>query len=759
MFAALARFAIRRRWSVLIGFLLLLPAAGFFGGGVFTALKPGGFENPAAESAKAKQQLAADLGVGDADLIALYTVQTGTIDAPAVREAIVAALARARGDRAVQSVADFYSTGAPQLVSAQRDRTFAVLSLRGDDRARSQAVTRLQPVLRAAGLTTQFAGNVPVSDAVQKTVERDLQRAEIFVFPLTAVLLALIFGSLVSAGTPLVLGGLAIVLAFTALRALAAVTAVSVFAVNIVTFLGLGLAIDYSLFILNRYREELPARGRDGALIAAISTTGRAVAFSGVTVAASLAGLFVFPQVFLRSMAMGGIAVSLIAVLLSLTLLPALIAALGPRLDALRLPWARRDAATVTNGHGFWSRIALSVMRRPVAVAAAIVVLLLALGSPFLRLRASSPDVRVLSASNPVRQATELLGSAFAPHETAPHQIALTAQGPVLTPAGIGALDDYVQRVQALPGVARVESAFSLAPGLPREGYQALFSALPAQQDPALATGLAGYARGATARVGVVSAYESDSREGQTQVQALRALPPPTGMTARVGGAAAQLTDLKASVRERAPLMLAEIGAVMLIVLFLVFGSVTLPLKALVVNLLSLSASYGAMVWIFQDGRLQGLLRYQSLGTIDATQPILLFAIVFGLSMDYEVLLLSRIREEYVRTGDNTLAVAHGLEKTGRLITSAAGLLVVVSAVFATASMVFMKELFVGMALAIALDATVVRALLVPATMRLMGRWNWWAPAPLVRLWRRIGLGDLEAGNDPPGRAAAKPAA
>jgi RND superfamily putative drug exporter len=308
----------------------------------------------------------------------------------------------------------------------------------------------------------------------------------------------------------------------------------------------------------------------------------------------------------------------------------------------------------------------------------------------------------------------------------------------------VGELYDYTQRLAALPGVARVESVFSLVPGLSKQEYEALLSGPASDRNPALSAAIASYVRDGNATLQLVSRDVPDSPVSQSLVGTIRRMPAPAGTSVLIGGSAAQLYDLKQALLDRLPAALGFVAVVMFGVLFLVFGSVTLPLKAMLMNLLSLSASYGAMVWIFQQGRMEGLLRFNSLGTVDATQPILMFAIVFGLSMDYEVLLLSRIREEYVRTGDNTLAVARGLEKTGRLITSAAALLVVVFGAFATSSMVFMKELGVGMTLAIALDATVVRALLVPATMRLMGRWNWWAPRPLLRLWTRAGLGDLE---------------
>jgi trehalose monomycolate/heme transporter len=756
MFAALARFSFRHRWPVLIAFTILFPVAGIVGGGAFAALKPGGFDDPTAESFTASELLLDELDAGGADLIALYAVPSGSVEEPAVRDAVTAALDRAAQDPGVERVTSFYGTGAPQFVSRDGTRTFAVISLHGDDAEKETALERIEPLLQAEGATVQFGGFVPAGTAINHAVESGLQRAELIAFPITAVLLFFIFGSLVSAAVPLLLGALAIVMSLAVLRIIAGFTDVSIFAVNIVTVMGLGLAIDYALFIVNRYREELPRLGVEGAVVRAIGTTGRAVAFSGVTVAASLVGLFVFPQMFLRSMALGGIAVALMTIAINITLLPALIGALGHRIDAVRLPWvARRVARAEASERSFWHRVAFGVMQRPVVIAAAVIAFLLVLGAPFLDVRASIPDARVLGREVEARQVSDVLASEFLPNQDTPHELAVSVTGDALTPENIGALHDYTQRIAALPGITQVDSIFSVVPGLSREAYQSLYSLPAGEQDPRLAAGLAAYARGPYTRIAAVSAREFDAPETQAQVDALRALPAPQGMSVLVGGNAADLVDLKDSIRERAPLMVAVIGVVMFVVLFLVFGSVTLPLKAMVMNLLSLTASFGAMVWIFQAGRFEDLLRYESLGSVSATQPLLMFAVVFGLSMDYEVLLLSRMREEYVKTGDNTLAVARGLEKTGRLITSAAALLVVVFLAFATSSIVFMKELGIGMALAIAIDATVVRALLVPALMKLMGNWNWWSPAPLARLWRRIGLGDLEGHGAPlPQRAA-----
>ena len=745
MFVKLAQLVYRLRIPVLMIFGVLFVAGAVLSGGVFKALKPGGYDDPSTESYRVSRLLIDRFQVGAADVVPLYTAAGGTINDERNAAAVKAVLDKVGQDPAVERVLSFYNTGAPQFISKDQRRTFAVISLKGDDQAKIDATNRLEAALRVdgQGIQSELGGAIPVFEAFNHTIEKDLQRAELIAFPITAVLLVIIFGSLVAAGVPLLLGALAIVLALTTLRLIATITNVSVFALNVVTVLGLGLAIDYSLFILNRYREELPERGVEGAIITAVSTTGRAVAFSGVTLAASLVGLFLFPQMFLRSLAVGGIAVTVVAVIIATTLLPALLAVLGPRIDALRLPWLSRSDEDKGES-GFWHRLAFAVMRRPALIAVVVVAFLLLLGSPFLRLRPAKQDHRALAPTVEARHVSDVLDSEFLPHETSPHNIVLTARDNVLTKETIGALYDYSRQVAALPGITRVDSLFSVLPGQSREQYQELFSKPLGEQNPLVAGGIALFAKDNLTRLSAVSAYEIDDQRALEQVARLRALAPPANTTAQVGGSTADLQDTKDSIRGRVPYTLLLIGVVTFVVLFLVFGSITLPVKAMIMNVLSLTASYGAIVFIFQDGRFENILRYHSLGTIDVSLPILMFAIVFGLSMDYEVLMLSRVREEFNRTGDNTLAVARGLEKTGRLITSAAALLVVVIAAFATSSITLMKSLGVGMALAIAIDATIVRALLVPAAMRLMGASNWWAPAPLKRLWERIGLGDLE---------------
>ena len=743
MFAALARFVYRHRTAVVALFLVLVPTAMFLGRDVRRALKSGGFEDFSAESWRVREQLQERLGVGQADVILIYTNELGTADDPEHMAGVLGVVAKIEKDPQVVRIIDYHQTGAKQLLSKDGRRSLVVVSLRGDEQQKADWFHAREKDFVVDGLVVQPAGITPFNEALNGVLERDLTKAELIAFPITALLLVLIFGSLVSAALPLVLGGLAVLLAFAVLRALLLFTDASIFAANVISVLGLGLAIDYSLFILNRFREELPALGVEGAIVKAVSTTGRAVAFSGVTVAASLTGLFAFPQMFLRSMGLGGIVVVVGTVVLALTFLPALLGILGTRVDALKIPLLRPMGTPAPKGErSFWQVIAREVMKRPIVVAILVVVPLVILGVPFLRFDPSIPDYRILPADDPLRISSEILDGDFLAHQSTPHDLQLTTQGPTTTKENLERLWDLAARVEKIPGITKVESIFSLLPGGRAEDVANLTKPRE-QQDPQIQEVVDLFTKGSTMRMAAISRGAFNDQENLAQVTQLRALSGPE-LKVEVGGASAILLDLKDTIRRRAPVMVLLVAVVMFVVLFLVFGSVTLPFKAMIMNSLSLTASFGAIVWVFQDGRFQEQLGYVSFGFSEATQPLLMFAIVFGLSMDYEVLLLSRVREEYLRTGDNTASVAHGLEKTGRLITSAAALLVVVIGAFATSDILFMKTLGVGMALAIGLDATVVRALLVPAAMRLMGKWNWWAPAPLLALWTKLGMSDLE---------------
>jgi RND superfamily putative drug exporter len=718
MFEALGRVMYRRRRWVVAGTLAFVVVAAVWGTGVFSQLTGGGFEDPDSESTRAGEVAAAELGRAGSDVIVLYRSDELTVDDPAFGAAVAASL-DALPDDVVETATTFWATQAPQLVSDDRHATYAVLTLApGDENERSTGLDRIEAELRADGLETSVGGGVAINRDINDMVSSDIAKAETISMPILAVLLVVIFGSLAAASLPLAIGGVAILGAFTALRGFAQVTDVSIFAVNVVTIIGLGLAIDYGLFMVSRFREEMRrnGRGRDGvedALARTMATAGRTVAVSGVTVAISLAGLLIFPQVFLRSMGFGGMSAVLIAMLSALTLLPALLAMLGPKVDALSLrPLFRRlfrrgPARPADDDHGVWARVAHTVMRRPVLVTVLVTGFLLALALPFLRVEFGGIDERVLPAGTESRVVSETLRADFPPSVSGPIQSIVTLADPVDSPAGSAALQSYVDAVADVPGVDGATVAA---------------------------------AAGETARVSIAFGGDPIGEEARALVGDVRAVPVPDGGEALVGGQAAVLEDLLDSLGSLLPWMGLFVVATTFVLLFLAFGSIVLPVKAVVMNVLSLGASFGALVWIFQDGHLSGFLGFTPTGSVEATQPILILAIVFGLSMDYEVFLMSRIREQYDLTGDNTTAVATGLQRTGGIITSAALLLLVVIGAFSMSGVTFIKMIGVAMLIAIVVDATIVRILLVPATMRLLGRANWYAPGPLGRLYARYGL-------------------
>ena len=656
------------------------------------------------------------------------------MDSPTVEAAATEVQDALAADPDVAETASYWSLGrvAP-LRSTDGGSAMVLVRIAGDEDAVQEASDRLTEELggRRGPITVSVAGQGPVFSSVSSTIEGDLARAESVAVPLTLILLVVVFGGLVAAGLPLLVGAVSVLGTFFTLWVIASLTDVSVFSINLVTALGLGLAIDYSLFIVSRFREELASRPRsdwepderravEAAIVRTVETAGRTVAVSALTVAISLSALLVFPLYFLRSFAFAGVGVTLVAALTSVVALPALLSLIGRRVDSLKL-FGRRTPA---DGSGFWHRTAERVMRRPVVVSVVVVTFLLILGSPFLGVRFGTGDERVLPEGNPARTATERLRGEFESDEG-------DAFGVVVLGANDAAPDDadvsdYAARVSALDGVQRVDAPT----GRYIDGNQVL---------PPDAT-LAGYRAGADVRLNVVPGVAPISEQGEQLVAQVRALPAPG--QSLVGGASAQLTDSKDAIAGRLPLALAIIVVATFVLLFLMFGSVLVPIKAIVLNVLSLSATFGAMVWIFQDGHGSGFLGFTATGMTDLTTPILMFCIAFGLSMDYEVFLLSRIKEEYDRTGDNEAAIAAGLERTGRIVTAAAALLAITFVAFATSDITFIKLFGLGLALAVVMDATLIRATLVPAFMKLAGDANWWAPAWMRRIHDRFGFSE-----------------
>jgi RND superfamily putative drug exporter len=523
---------------------------------------------------------------------------------------------------------------------------------------------------------------------------------------------------------------------------------------------------------VSRFREELAGGRTTGqAVERAVATSGKAVVFSAIAVAIGLSGLAFFRSSALTSIGVGGVLVVAASATYAVTFLPALLGMLGPRVNALsvagflRRLGLRRDVIgdeTTPARAGRWERIANRVMAHPVAVMVPVLLFLLALGLPFLHIQQAVPDASVFPPGIPSRDAYVRLQTEFPPGETSPIVILARVAGDPTGQDNVAALAEYAAAVDQLEGIDRVESPFSNLRN-PRTGEQLTTAEITAAwANPALRAQLQPlldfYVRGSVVRLDAVSPYPPTQPAGTALVPRVRAVAAGNGITTDVGGLAAGSADFLEGMTERVPLMLAIVIGAMLAVLFLLFGSVVLPVKAVLMTLLSLTASFGALVWIFQDGNLEGLLNFESPGYTVAGNPIIMFAVLFGLSMDYEVLLLSRIQEAYRRTGDNTGAVAEGLAKTAGVITGAALIMVVVFGAFALADTITIKSIGVGMAIAVAIDATVIRVLLVPATMRLLGEWNWWAPGPLRRLADRLGFSHDETGDEPPAGQAAEPA-
>ena len=725
MLASLARFSVRRRRLVIaitIGFLAL---AGALGGDVASRLSNGGFDDPNAESTVARDVLQNSLATGSPNFVLLVTADTGSVDDPAVAAAGMSLTRRLAAEPGLAEVASYWSLGSPAPLKSQTGARALVLGrITGSDDEIRERVKALSPAYTgdAGGITVAVTGQAEVFRQVGSTIEDDLATAELIALPITAVLLVLIFGSVVAALLPLAIGIFSVFSTFLVLRVLTGFTDVSIFALNLTTALGLGLAIDYSLFIVSRYREEL-AGGQEprDAVVRAVRTAGRTVAFSSVTVAISLAALLVFPQFFLRSFAYAGIAVAVAAAIGSVVVLPAILAVLGRRIDT----WQVFERHPKPIGTGIWHTVAVRVMRRPALVTLAVLAVLLFLGSPFLGVRLATSDHRVLPGGTSSRVAQETIATEFASIEAGAVE--------VVAPAGPGddaAVAAYAGALSALDHVARVDARTgSYIDGVQVAPPNAASARFGAGDTPSGATWWS-----------VVPDIEPTSPAAETLVAQVRGLDAPVPVM--VTGPSAGQVDGKHAIFSRLPLAGGIIALVTFTVLFLMLGSIVVPLKALVLNVLSLSATFGAMVWIFQQGHLSGALGFTATGTIDLSMPILMFCIAFGLSMDYEVFLLSRIKEEH-DLGRNTVdSVAIGLERTGRLVTAAAVLISVVFFAFATSGITFIKLFGIGLALAVLLDAFVIRATLVPAFMRLAGEANWWAPKPLRTLYARFGFSE-----------------
>ena len=755
----------RRRWLALVA---IVVAAGFgsLAGTASSHLTSGGWLDPSSESAQVSDRLEKDFGAGRTSFLALFESSDANADATSAdfQAAIATSLAPVLDVDGVTGVTGYAQTQDRRFISVDGRKAYVLIGL---DVAEDQSIELVDPIKGAlatpSGYEVKLTGFGPIQQDSARLSEQDLTRAETVSLPIAALVLILVFTSLIAAGMPLLVAGLAIPTSLGIISVVAQATEMSIYVLNIATMLGLALAIDYSLFITSRFREEL-ARGRtvEQAVERAVGTAGKAVLFSGVAVAIGLSGLLWFQASALTSIGLGGSIVVVSSVLFSLTFLPAALGMLGPRVNALsvdgllrRLGLRRGDRTGRTSR---WETVAHAVMRRPFAVLVPVLLLLFALGSPFFRLAQGVPDATVYPAGVPSRDAWVALTTEFRQGETTPIVVLVEPAASPTSEAGILAVSRFAEQLASQANVDRVEGPFSLVnpatgkamtPEQVVQLYAAPAGSLPPQLEDAVEKLKAAYIRAGTVRLDVISPLKSTEPAGTGQVSQLRQLGKPDGISSvHYGGSAAIGEDFLTSQSDRMPWAIGTTLLASAIILFFLFGSLAIPIKAVVMTLLSLTASFGALVWIFQEGNLHDVLNFQPLGYTIAGNPVIMFATLLGLSMDYEVLLLSRVQEAYRRTGDNATAVAEGLAKTAGVITGAALIMVTVFAAFALADTITIKSIGVGMALAVALDATIVRVLLVPATMRLLGAWNWWAPGILGRFAERLGFSHVEDDSD-----------
>jgi putative drug exporter of the RND superfamily len=745
MFDRWGRFVYRRRWAVLVvsAVLLGLSVAGILTGGTLAGNGGFGANLAAGQAAKliSREIQPTQVATGSSFEL-IFSSDTLKATDSAFRSAVEQVAATLHGDGRVTGVETPYVPAGAQssYISNDSHKVLVVVRLKDDSPKAQVYLSEVLAEVSAGPLKVLATGQVPLNQAFNTTLEKDLQRAEYVALPITLLLLVLIFASILAALLPISVGVLAIVGGVGGTLFLARFTDVSQYAINVVTLIGLGVAIDYSLFIVNRFRDELEqGASREDAIATSMSTAGRAITFSGITVAVGLSAMLFYQGTFLASMGAAGAIVVAVAVVYGLTFLPALLSVMGPRVDRLRLPFmGRRKPA----GTGAWHSMAVWVMRRPWVVLVPALAILLLAGTPFLQLRLANGDVDQLPPSNQARQGYDTLIRDFPGQDQTFIEAAVYyPDGSPLTTDHVGAIYDLSRRLAALPNVLHVQSIVNIDPALSRADYQRLYTGPSSQLPTTLQQALVFGAGQHLALISVVTNKQYTSDAARAIVTAVRAESVPGGQVLATGSTAFDL-DIVNYILERTPIAVGSVLLVTYVILFLLTGSVVLPLKAVLTNLFSISASFGAMVWIFQQGHLSQLLGFTP-QSIDPSIPVILFSIVFGMSMDYEVLLISRIQEEYRRTGDNQAGVAMGLEKSGRLITGAAAIMCAVFLAFGMADVVIIKAIGVGLAIAIAVDATIVRILIVPSVMRILGRANWWAPKPLAMLHRRIGAGEV----------------
>ena len=725
MLYKLGLLTVRLRWWIVFFWSLVFIASLPIAPRVTSVLKSG-FGEADTESRAALRLMVDRMGTSQASITLVFSSSELQVTDPEYALRVENAVARLEDVQEVEGVVTYYETLNPHMVSSDRRTTYAFVLLSTSIGDSVDLVPVIRERLGDVGLKTWATGGIAILSDLDQASERDLRRAEIITVPIVLVVLIVVFGSVVAAGLPVALGSLSIVITLALVYVLAQRADMSIFVLNIATFLGLGMAIDYSLLMVSRFREELGRRDVGDAVAVTCATAGKAIFFSAGTSVIGLSGLLFFEFMMLRSLGIGGASVILLSMVLALTLMPALLAILGPKVNAVSIISLRFGAGR------FWLRSSQWVMGHPLAVIMPVTILLLVLGAPFLRVRLGISWASILPKESEARRGWEFVENKFGAGELAPIVLISTSETGLLSKENIGATYDFVERISKDARVARVESIVSLHPSLGREDYQSIYSSssLGESDGGEITRALDAFTSDSrkTGMIRIVASSHPVSDESKSLVNDLRASPPGGDLQTFVTGATPDLMDTVRRLYSDFPKVIIYVSVTTYISLLLLFRSVVLPLKAVLLNVMSILASFGALVFVFQQGHFQELLGFQAQGFTEASVPIILFSLVFGLSMDYEVFLLSRVKEEYELTGDNTASVANGMERSGRIITSSALVLIIVALGLATGEILIVKALGVGIALAIFVDATIVRVLLVPALMKVMSGLNWWAP-------------------------------
>jgi len=721
LYIALGQFVYKYRFLVIAFWLAIFAASFLFWPRVAGVLKGGGFVGEEAESVRGGQVAAQNLGIARATIVIVFSSDSYWADEAPFQAEMEQALTDVRNIPEVKEITTYASSGNPRMVSKDGHTTYANIGLKVDVDKAQQILPQLEKSIRPTSLRTWVTGEPVVFRDMEEVSKSDLEQAEKITFPFALLVLLVIFGSLVASGVPVVMGGISVTLSLALLYFLAQKWDMSIFSMNVVTMLGLAVGIDYSLFMISRFREELRKSSVEESVVTTVARAGRAVSFSGFTVCVGLAGLVYFPSMMLRSVGIGGLTVVLVSVLVSISFLPALLAILGAKINALSLPIRWSGEGTTR----FWHNLALKVMKYPIPIIVVVLAVIFTLAWPVTHLKLGVPGAAILPADVASRQGYEVLDKNFGASEVSPIMVVVQSDKEILSPDNVGVLYDYTRTLASDKQVRRIDSIVTLDPRVTKETYQQWYSN-PQNIPEQLKYFVDKLARDKTTVLLIIPESLPNSEEAHDLVQKIRGMNVGKGMSKLVAGYSAGELDFINELKTNFPMVIVLIVFVTYLVLFRLFGSLVLPAKAVFMNACSILASYGVVVFVFQDGNFSSLLNFTSWGGIESSIPVIMFCTLFGVSMDYEIFMLTRIKEAYDTSKDNTSAVATGLEQTGRIITGAALIVVVVAGSFTFTNIIITKALGVGLAVAILLDATLVRALLVPATMRLLGRWNWW---------------------------------